>query len=256
MLTSYRFRPGMAVTLAAFAILPVLIGLGLWQLDRARQKTEIRERYEARAQMQPIDINRDVFDSEKVEFRRAVVEGRYHEALTILLDNKILNGVPGYEVLTPLEARDEINGTRRFMLVNRGWISWGDSRQELPDIDTPSGVVVLSGRLKVPAKEYFTLEKQTGDREFNPRWQNLDLSLYEHVTGLPVYPFVLQLDPENTGGGGLVRQWQEYDDRWIQRHKAYAVQWFGLAVLLLGLYVGLNLKNEARVAPSGGDSNE
>lgn len=242
MLTRYRFRPGLVVTLATLAVLPVLVGLGIWQLDRARQKAEIRDRYEARMQMPPIDLNRDPFDPEAVEFREAVVRGQYREAFTIFLDNKILNGVPGYHVLSPLEAKEEGGETRGFILVDRGWIAWGNSRQILPDVDTPVGRVVLSGRLKVPDRNYFTLEKQTGSAEFNPLWQNLDLDRYRRVTGLAVYPFVLQLASEDTQGGGLVRQWPEYDDQWIQRHKAYAVQWFGLAVLLLVLYVMLNLE--------------
>ena len=242
MLTRYRFRPGLGVTLATLVLLPGLLALGFWQLDRGRQKMEIREQYEARAGMESVDINRDVVHPATADFRRAAAKGRYREALTIFLDNRILNGVPGYEVLTPLEVEGEAGRMSRFLLVNRGWIAWGDSRQELPDVDTPRGVVVLSGRLKVPAKEYFTLEKRTDGTGFSPRWQNLDLDRYRRVTGLTVYPFILELDREKTGVGGLVRQWPEYDDHWVQRHRAYAVQWFGLAALLLVLYVVLNLE--------------
>lgn len=241
MLTDYRFRPGWITTLATALLLPVLIGLGFWQLDRAEQKTEIRDRYLARGDMEPVDVNARRLDRERMDYRRAVARGRYRDELTIYLDNKVLDGRPGYEVLTPLELLPRNDAGRPFILVNRGWVPWGASRQTLPEVDTPSGELQVSGRLRAPATDYFTLADETASPAFQRRWQNLDLERYRQATGLAVSPLVLQLSPHAGGAGGLTRRWAEYDDAWIDRHKGYAVQWFALALTLLVLYVVLNL---------------
>lgn len=239
MLTRYRFRPSWIVTLTFAVLLPVLIGLGFWQLDRAAEKTATRDRVLARSQMDPVDLNRVRPAPRAMEFRRATVRGRYRGDFTIYLDNKVLDGTPGYEVVTPL-----LIGARadhRVILVNRGWVPWGASRETLPAVETPGGKVELRGRLVRPPEEYFSLESGV-ETAFQALWQNLDLERYRAVTGLPVAPLVLELAPDGSGGDGLVRQPPEYDDAWIARHKAYAVQWFALALTLVVLYVALNLK--------------
>lgn len=238
MLTAYRFRPGVLVTVIVAVLLPVLVGLGFWQLDRANEKTAIRDRYRERGDMPPVEVTGAPLSAEAMDFRRAEVRGRYRPEWTIFLDNQVLDGTPGYEVLTPLA----IEGANRFMLVNRGWVPWGETRRKLPAIETPDGMMELAGRLRMPPKEYFTLEDDAEISEFRPRWQNLDLERYERLTGLSVSPLVLQLDPADSEGGGFVRRWPAYQDNWIQRHKAYAVQWFALALTLAALYVVLNLK--------------
>jgi len=240
MLTDYRFRPGWAATVATVLVLPALVGLGMWQLDRAEQKTAIRDRHLARGAMPPVDANRTALDAAGMDFRRATARGEYRADLTIYLDNKVLNGRPGYEVLTPLGLAGEPD---RHLLVNRGWVPWGEETRSLPDIDTPSGPVSVSGRLRAPPQDYFTLEDETAAARFRQRWQNLDLERYAGAAGLSVSPLVLQLDPGARNAGGFARQWPVYDDAWIERHRAYAVQWFAMAVILVGLYVFLNLNN-------------
>lgn len=238
MLRAYRFRPGLVTTVVFALLLPVLAGLGFWQLDRAEEKTAIRDRYRERGEMPPVDVSVTSLSAEAMDFRQATVRGRYLPEWTIFLDNKVLDGTPGYQVLTPLA----IDGSNRFILINRGWVPWGETRRELPAIETPDGAVELAGRLRAPPQDYFTLVDEAAISEFRPRWQNLDLERYQRVTGLSLSPLVLQLDPASTGGGGFVRRWPQYQDDWINRHKAYAVQWFALALTLVVLYVVLNMK--------------
>lgn len=240
MLKRYRFRPGWITTLVFIVLLPILIGLGFWQLDRAGQKTELRDRYAARGRMEPVDVNRRALDADGMDFRRATARGRYRADRTIYLDNQVLDGTPGYHVLTPL-ALDAVDDGAPFLLVNRGWVPWGESRSTLPALDTPSGEMEVSGRLRAPSQDYFTLADETAGGGFQPLWQNLDLERYADAAGLAVSPLVLELDPDTQGAGGFVRRWRDYDDAWIDRHKAYAVQWFALALTLVVLYVALNL---------------
>lgn len=249
MLSDYRFRPAWKVSLAALVTLVALVGLGVWQLERAKESMAIRDHYRARSRMAPIDINTSALHPATAEFRRADVKGRYRGDFTIYVDNKVLNGIAGYYVLTPLEILNAPGagvavGTGRFILVNRGWRSWGGSRQSLPAVDTPGGVVALSGRLKAPPKYYFTLQRHPPTK-FTRLWENLDLARYRKITGLAVSALVLRLDPNDTGGGGFVRQWPEYTDPWVQRHNGYAIQWFSMAFILVVMYVGLNIEKRS-----------
>lgn len=241
MLKRYRFRPGWTTTLVFIVLLPVLIGLGFWQLERAAEKTQLRDRYAERGGMEPVDVNRRALDAGQMDFRRATASGRYRADLTIYLDNQVLDGVPGYHILTPLELNPVEAGGGPFLLVNRGWVPWGESRRSLPAVDTPSGRLEVSGRLRAPPRDYFTLADEPPGGEFHPLWQNLDMARYEEAAGLSVSPLVLELDPDARRAGGFVRRWRDYDDAWIDRHKAYAVQWFALALTLVVLYVALNL---------------
>lgn len=260
MLKGLRFRPTWTVSLAAVVVFVILAGLGVWQLQREKQSIQTRDHYRARSRMPAIDVNTSALDPANDEFRRARASGRYRGDLTMYLDNKVLNGVPGYYILTPLEtaggqatgAVDHSGGGRagaestaatRFILVNRGWVSWGRSRKTLPAVDPPRGPITVFGQLELPPKSYFTLEKHP-PRVFKPRWENLDLSLYRKLTGLPVSPLVLRLAPGDKQGGGLVRPWKQYNDPWVARHEGYAIQWFSLAFILVVMYVGLNIEKK------------
>jgi len=56
------------------------------------------------------------------------VQGVFDDAHTILLDNRVMNGVAGYHVLSPLR----IAGSELAILVNRGWLAAGRSRERIP----------------------------------------------------------------------------------------------------------------------------
>ena len=61
--------------------------------------------------------------------RRISVAGRWDAARQFLLDNRTRDGRAGYEVLTPLQLDDG-----RWLIVNRGWVSFSGYRERLPDI--------------------------------------------------------------------------------------------------------------------------
>ena len=45
-----RFRPGIAPTLVVLVLLPLMVGLGFWQLSRGHEKQRLVDRYaESRA---------------------------------------------------------------------------------------------------------------------------------------------------------------------------------------------------------------
>ncbi len=230
-------------TLATIVVLAVLVGLGVWQLDRARQKMEIKQTFEARGALAPVIVGADPVIAADAHFRWAEARGSFQPDYQILLDNKVHRGRAGYHVLTPLQ----VEGFDWWLLINRGWVSWGPDRASLPKIDTPRGMVRVMGRLRRPPAEYFTLADQSADNgRFEKRWQVLDLDRYARLTGRPIYPVVLELDPGDDSGSGFVRERLEYEDAWIARHRGYALQWFSLAAALVMIYVVLQLRSRRR----------
>jgi cytochrome oxidase assembly protein ShyY1 len=61
----------------------------------------------------------------------------------------------------------------------------------------------------------------------------------EAAYGASLLPHVLWLD--TASGPGYLREWRP-SGLPPERHIGYAVQWWSFALLLLGLFVGLNLK--------------
>lgn len=235
-----RFAARLWPTLATALLVPLFVGLGLWQLDRAGQKTELQTEYDARLRGPVVAIGASPRPAEELRFYRVVAKGRYDTAHQILVDNRVHQGRVGYHVVTPLKI--EASDTR--VLVNRGWIALGRDREHLPAIDTPAGVQEITGVAVVPAERVFTLgAPAAASGAWETVWQNIDMPRFRASVTYPVQPVVVLLDP-NSAAGGLVRDWSRLDAG-IATHKAYAFQWFVLAFALLATYIGMNIRKRA-----------
>jgi surfeit locus 1 family protein len=233
----YRFRPGLVPTLAVLLLFPLLVGLGIWQLDRAAQKRTIQAEYDARRNGPAIEIRAQVQTGEDLRFHRVMARGRYEPTYQVLVDNRIHRGRVGYHVITPLH----IAGSNVRVLINRGWVPLGVSRAQLPRLDTPSGRVEVEGVATVPSERVFTLGQAPPlSAGWQPVWEYMDMKRYAAAVPFPVQPVVVLLDPSSPAGG-FVREWGRLDAG-IAVHEAYAFQWFTLAAGLLILYVSLNLR--------------
>lgn len=224
-----RFAPAVVTAI----LLPCLIALGLWQLDRSRQKLEIQTANLAAAALAPITAFDQVHAADSVRFRTVSVTGSFEADGQFLLDNKISRGEAGYHVITPLRPA----GSSVRVLVNRGWVPWGADRSVLPQTPVPDTEVTVTGRAVVPSSEYFELKAQTPD-SLTRVWQNLDIGHFAKLVDYEVQPFVVELD-ENSEAGGFRRQWAAPSDDWVERHKGYAFQWFGLAITLVVINIVL-----------------
>ncbi len=232
--TYRRFRPAFWPTLAVLPLFVLLVSLGLWQMDRAQQKTDIRDAVLTKGRLPELELGATKVTADQL-YRRARGSGHYDPRLGFLLDNKVHQGQAGYHVMTPLQP----GSGGQWILVNRGWVPWGTDRDRLPEIVTPKGEVVVHGRLVAPEKIPLALSKSDA-LDFDQRWQSVDLERFARVSGRSVAPLILQLDPK--AGNGFIRQWPAYSDQWIDRHTGYAVQWFALAFVLVVLFLGFSFK--------------
>jgi len=230
-----RFRPAFVPSIAALAAIALTVSLGNWQTRRAAERVALGRRLDDAAQQAARTLPPNAVDVHDYEFRRIRARGEYSAGHTILLDNKVLQGVPGYQVLTPLR----IAGGARYVLVNRGWVAAGARRDVLPQIKTPAGTQTVEGIGVVPSKYILELGAQT---EKGIVWENLVLARYEKWSGLKLQPIVLQQTSE--AADGLVRKWRR-PDTGADRNRGYAVQWYAMAITILIIYVALSFKRTA-----------
>lgn len=217
---------------AALLACAVTARLGVWQLDRARQKLAIAADMRERQALPPLPaeaLARDDAGLAAQRYRAVTVRGHWVADRTVYLDNRQMDGRPGFFVVTPLRlaAGDAV-------LVQRGWLPRNfQDREHLPPIATPVGEVVVSGRIVPPPSALFSL----GGAGSGPIRQNLPLAEFARETGLTLRPLsIQQQDGESATPDPLQRRWPEPQVD-VGKHHGYAFQWFALSVLVAGLYV-------------------
>ncbi|MCL7744157.1 SURF1 family protein [Guyparkeria hydrothermalis] len=220
-----RFRPALVQTLATLVLLPVFIGLGSWQVQRAAEKQQLLEAESAARQAAPVPAGSLGPTNVPLHARAS---GQYDDHL-FLLDNRVRNRQAGYEVLAPLRIADD-----EAVLVNLGWVSQGESRQQLPAVEVPAGTVHVTGLAMTPEAPPFALS----DREtFATGWpkvvQTALPETLEKELGFGLRPVVLYPDGSEVAAH-KVEVMHEFGP---SRHHGYAAQWFGFAMVLIIVYL-------------------
>lgn len=230
------FKPGLIPTIVFLLILPVLLRLGFWQLDRAEEKRALIEQFKQQNELGPLFI-KDTFKSdEKLNYRAAKIEGKYNSAKQIFIDNKIYQGKAGVYVMTPFKLKN----SKYSILVNRGWVPMGFDRSVLPKVKTPTNYLALSGKIKTLGKKPFMVGDQFQSNQGWPalmQWVN-----FEYIgdkSGLKLLPYIFLLDEKEQSG--YVRNWKPVVMQ-PEKSTSYAVQWFALAIALVIIYIVVNLK--------------
>ncbi|HEX7034701.1 MAG TPA: SURF1 family protein [Pseudomonadales bacterium] len=220
-----RFAPGWRMSLAVAALLPVLIGLGVWQLQRAAEKRGLEMRFYERLGAPPVT---PPADAGQADFLRVRLVGAYQAGHDYLVDNRIREGRPGYWVVSRFEAEDG-----RLYLVNRGWLAAGADRDRLPAVPTPPGRVALIGVVWPDLGLPPLLEADPWAPGWPKRVQRLDVA--RMADGEPrIVAREIRLEP---GQPGVFAAAPLQADFRPERHRAYAAQWFGLALVLAGAYL-------------------
>lgn len=226
------------VLLATMVGMAITARLGFWQLDRAAQKETLQATLDARGSLPPVAqdvLPADAAQAEAQHFRPVQLQGEWKQGATVFLDNRQMNGRPGFFVVTPLML-----GPRDAVLVQRGWAPRDVlDRARVPEVPTPSGTVTVAGLLAPPPGRLFDFAP--GAPPSGVIRQNLDLADHARELGVPLRPWtVLQTDDVAASGDGLLRQWLRPAAD-VHKHYGYAFQWFGLCALMAGLYVWFQL---------------
>lgn len=245
----YSFKPKLWIVIATIFVMALCIKAGLWQYNKAESKKALQTQLNARLNESAISLNDNVSDFnndviESLRFKRVKVSGTYDTRYQVLLDNQVDNTVVGYHVITPMQ----IESTKEYVLVNRGWIA-GNPNRTVPEVATPMGEQAIEGDIAVPLSRFFTLEdsasKEETKIEDNPIWQHMDMQLYAKSVPFAIQPFIVRLDSKSNAGGGFKRNWPLPAER-VSMHLGYAYQWFGFAFTLLVIFIVLNVKKVER----------
>ncbi|MDB5912859.1 MAG: cytochrome oxidase complex biosis factor-like protein [Ramlibacter sp.] len=222
------------IAIAAVLGIAATVSLGFWQWGRAQQKIGLHEAISARESLPPVaaaDLLAAGSDTAALLHRSIVLRGSWIADRTIFLDNRQMNGVPGFYVVTPLR----LEGGNAVVLVQRGWAQRNfERRAVLPPVQTPAGVVEVRGRLAPPPAKLYAFDTE----EKGPIRQNLDLARFRAETGLPLLP--LSVQQAGRPSEGLLRQWPQAGTG-AEKNYGYAFQWWAIAALIAILYVWFQL---------------
>lgn len=208
------------------AVTVVFVFLGLWQLSRYQERLEQNEVGERRIAAPPIELEEALAGSEElssIEFRRVLAAGEYAPELEVLIRSQIHLGTAGFHVITPLILEDG-----RAVLVNRGWVPLGMDQPPVELAPPPSGMTTVEGWVEL-SRERPPLGPE------DPATGRLDIlnrvDVERIARQLPMQVAPVYLIAQGGQGSELptpVRQ-PDFDDQ--GPHLAYAIQWFGFALV-------------------------
>lgn len=251
----YKFTPRLIPTLLAVVLIPVLISLGLWQLDRAEEKRIIDNGVNEAIKKPALKFNEAEFSNlESNIYRSATITGQYDTKQQFLLDNRTYNGLPGYHVFSPFlfENKSSNNVKNYAVLINRGWIGYQGTREQIVDISLDKEIVEIAGSIKKLPRS-IVLKEQSNDEMSNSLLfqnknkqlkgvsliQSIQLNRLQKTLNYELLPIMIELD--KSSNDGFIREWQPYFGS-IDKHNAYALQWFAMATILLFLFFKLNIR--------------
>ena len=225
------------VLVAALAMAALTARLGVWQLDRAGQKERLQASIDERRDLPALPgtaLALEPGEAAAQHHRRIELRGQWLAQHTVFLENRQMQGRPGFFVLTPLQLPDG-----SAVIVQRGWLPRDPmDRTRVAAPVPPTGEVPVTGRIAPPPARLYDFQ---GGASAAIR-QNLDLKAFAAETGLRLRPLsVLEAEPERSArsagdGDGLVRDWPAPAAD-VHKHYGYAFQWFALSALTVFLYV-------------------
>jgi len=220
----------------------VLARLGLWQLTRADERRAIAHAIAAGRSLPPLTLAATTPADALQPWRAAQACGHWRNDLTVLIENRNLNGRAGFWVATPLQQQD---GTA--VLVLRGWLARPFDADPIVPAGAP-GEQHIAGELArhVPslyelpslrtAAPTTTLPPDWPAAASIPRVQNLPLDALARATGLNLLPAVLmQTASTDEGDDSLVRDWPQ-PSLDADKNIGYALQWFAFAAIAAGAW--------------------
>ena len=230
------------VTLAAAAF----VRLGIWQLDRLRQRRAFNEHY-AQARALPALALPTSEDLGAMEFRSVIARGRYDFDDQVALRNQYYADEYGYDLLTPLVLADG-----RAVLVDRGWIpAQGNAASAAWRAYDRPGDVTIGGvlRLGQSGAPFGSTSPGSGPGENGLLfWNFIDLERIGAQMPQGLLPAYIQLDPAAGSDAPPIPDWAE-PDLTEGPHLGYALQWFGFSVASVAGY-SIHLRRQIRVAKS------
>jgi len=215
-----RFFP----PVVGIVLLGLFVALGMWQLDRAAQKTASLEQFAESAAYLPLNGQLPERPFQPIE-----AHGRFLDDKQVLIENIVRNGRVGYFVITPFEQ----SGEDVLLLVNRGWLARSDDEDRQTLTAVGNAVRTIRGRagqlprVSIRAGEGFAGAMDWPKSATYPTFGEIAAELEADLS-----PFLMLLDPG--AADGFDRQWQPQQSGPMTNY-GYAFQWFAMAVAVFAI---------------------
>lgn len=220
------------LSIATILFMLLFLVLGNWQLQRAEQKRIAQAAFENNQSAVPLELSQ--LPSDPPMYARVRLRGHYDNQHSFLLDNRISHGRFGYEIITPFLPQH----TTRPVLVDRGWIAGDPSRIQRPVIDPVEGEVEISGMVYRDTARFHFFDN-TRETQWPRLIQSLQLNDLQTQLGVELLPFAIRIDANNAGA--YRTEWQVFNIGFgPERHIAYAVTWFAMALTVAVMWLLLS----------------
>ena len=221
--------------LLTLIVVTVLIGLAVWQWQRAVYKETLIQRLAQLQQAGAIPAQQlQGLTADVADGARLAEPAHWLAPYVWLLDNQVLQGQVGYDVIVPMQ----LDATHEILLTNLGWVAAPMSRTQLPTINLP-----IQFNLQGVLRTHFSAIKLGKNIEENGRWpmriQRIDIKELSAILPRSLYsgmiyqqqhsPYIIHYQP-------VVMT--------AERHRAYALQWGLLAVAVVIVALAAGFKKE------------
>ncbi len=220
-----RFRPLWGFSLFAVVVMAVLIGLGVWQLNRLAEKTQLLAALDQRMSQAPQPLAKALAAhgaGVDVQFQRVALRGVVLDRPAVHL-RMVRDGVPGVQVLLAF-----LNDSAHVIWVDAGFTA-------TPPTTTPRGPRTLVVRLRTPDVQRM---KPDNDPATNS-WYWRDLAALNADLGPAAVPFLAEAETALVPG---VRPTPLEPQKISNRHLEYALTWFAFALVWLCVCVGVHVR--------------
>lgn len=222
---SHWIRPRPVPLIMSLAAFVLMMGLGIWQLQRLEWKEGLIANIEKTQNERPSEILPPDTELQNHPFARYLVSGSFLNEHEFHLAARDYMAQRGYHILTPFRMDDG-----RIILLNRGWVPQEKKKAETRPESLIEGPTTQLIRLR-PDKDrnYFTPDASPKDNLWF--WKNLEgMEKYSGLVLTPVTADVL-------GEQSMEHLPIPLEDKMILRndHLGYALTWFmvGIAVAII-----------------------
>ncbi|WP_281173707.1 SURF1 family protein [Enterovibrio calviensis] len=210
----------------------LLVKLGMWQMSRAAEKETLLDQLSERQQQVFTQVSSLPQDAKGFAVD---LSGTFDVNRSVLLDNQIHQGRVGYRWMMPLFTDN------RWLLIDLGWIAAPPRREILPDLPEIQGNYRVEGIADFPSQRVVL-----GEESATPSWpwrvQSVDVEAISKASGYTLQPWVIRVETITRDSGETVNWnaipvWEPVVMQ-PEKHYGYAMQWFGLAlVVALGFVI-------------------
>lgn len=228
------------ISLFSLILCPVLVKLGYWQLERQQFKLSIEKQIE-QAETLSSTIGQATLPPLLQPYQHVIVCGEFIAPYQLLLDNKVHDGSVGYHVLSLFKTCS--NDT---LIVNNGWLARINGTTQRPPLPLiPKNKRNFEGYWMPFPEPMWLLSNDSIETSHPIDWpiviqdssKNYLSKLIQqvHPDALPIKGLV-NLQENQSGSTSHVINYSRPATT-STKHLAYAVQWFVMAGVLLGLLI-------------------